>query len=137
AATANAARVRPIWSPSGSTPGAPGNNASFLFASFGQNKGGSVKVYCASILLHARRERPRSRAAQQRDELAAFHSITSLARASSVGATVRSRVLAVLRLMLSANLVGCSTGTSPGFAPLRIRSTCVAARRNMSEMLGP
>ena len=33
---------------------------------------------------------------------------------------VRPRALAVLRLMTSANLVGCSTGRSAGLAPLRI-----------------
>jgi hypothetical protein len=38
---------------------------------------------CA-ILLRARRERPRCRAAEQRHEFAPFHSITSSARASSV-----------------------------------------------------
>ncbi len=49
-------------------------------------------------LLRARRERPRRRTAEQRNELAAFHhSITSSARA-----------------------VGCTTGKSPGLAPLRI-----------------
>ena len=31
--------------------------------------------------------------------------------------------LAVLRLMTSSNLVGCSMGRSPGLAPLRMRST--------------
>src|SRR6266545_1031195 len=35
-------------------------------------------------LLRARRERPRRRAAEQRDELAPLHSITPSARASSV-----------------------------------------------------
>jgi hypothetical protein len=34
--------------------------------------------------------------------------------------------LAVLMLMLSSNVVGCSTGRSAGFAPLRILSTYVA-----------
>src|SRR5262249_33571758 len=55
------------------------------------------------LLLRARRERPRGRrAAEQRDELAAFHhSITSSARASSVGGTSRPRALAVLRLITS------------------------------------
>src|SRR5262249_26773956 len=52
-------------------------------------------------LLRARRERPSSRAAEQRDELAPFHSITSSARASSVGGTVRPSSLAVLRLTAS------------------------------------
>src|SRR5262249_10321752 len=46
-----------------------------------------------------------SRAAEQRDELAAPHSITSSARASSVGGTVRPSALAVLRLMTSSYLV--------------------------------
>ena len=42
-------------------------------------------------LLRARRERPRGRrAAEQRDELAPPHSITSSARASSVGGTVEA-----------------------------------------------
>ena len=58
-------------------------------------------------LLRARRERPRGRrAAEQRDELAPPHSITSSARASSVGGTSRPSALAVLRLMSSSNLVG-------------------------------
>ena len=35
------------------------------------------------------------------------HSITSSARASSVGGTSRPSALAVLRLMTSSNLVGC------------------------------
>jgi hypothetical protein len=38
-------------------------------------------------LLRPRRERPRGRAAEQRDELATRHSITSSARASSVAGT--------------------------------------------------
>ena len=44
-------------------------------------------------------------AAEQRDELAALHSITSSARASSVGGTSRPSALAVLRLMINSNLV--------------------------------
>src|SRR6266403_3543351 len=51
------------------------------------------------------------------------HSITSSARASNVGGTVRPTALAVLRLMNSSTLVGCWTGISTGFAPLRILST--------------
>jgi hypothetical protein len=62
----------------------------------------------ALALLRARRERPRRRcAAEQRDELASFHSITSSARASRVAGTSRPSALAVLRLMASWNLVGC------------------------------
>src|SRR5262245_26034848 len=52
-----------------------------------------------------------------------FHSITSSARASSAGGTVRPSAFAVLRLMLSSYLVGACTGRSAGFSPLRMRST--------------
>ena len=50
-----------------------------------------------------------------------FHSITSSARASSVGGTARPSALAVLRLTTSSNFVGCTTGRSLGFSPLRMR----------------
>jgi hypothetical protein len=45
------------------------------------------------------------------------YSITSLARASREGGTVSPSALAVLRLITSSNLVGCSTGSSTGLAP--------------------
>ena len=57
------------------------------------------------------------------DELAPPHSITSSARASSVGGISRPSAFAVIRLMTRSNLVGCSTGRSAGFAPRRILST--------------
>src|SRR5262249_53679677 len=79
-------------------------------------------------LLRPRRNRPRSRAAEQRDERPARHSITSSARASSVGGTSRPSVLAVFRLITSSNLVGCCTGRSAGFAPLRIRPALAPPR---------
>src|SRR5262245_54356576 len=96
-------------------------------------RGGKGRIRCSGIgesddrrrwLLRPRRERPRRcRAAEERDEVAAHHSITSSARASSVGGMSSPSVLAVLRLMTSSNLVGCSTGMSAGFAPRRILST--------------
>src|SRR5262245_48085507 len=49
------------------------------------------------------------------------HSITSSARASSVGGTSIPSALAVLRLMIRSNLVGCTTGRSLGLSPLRTR----------------
>src|SRR5262249_77638 len=52
-------------------------------------------------LLRACCERPCRRAADQRDELAPFHSITSSARASSAGGISRPSGFAVLRLMTS------------------------------------
>jgi hypothetical protein len=51
------------------------------------------------------------------------YSITSSARAMSDGGTVRSSVLAVLRLIASSYLVADCTGKSAGFSPLRMRST--------------
>src|SRR5689334_15860543 len=61
-------------------------------------------------LLRGSRQRPRYGAAEQRDELAPLHSITSSARASNVGGTVRPSALAVCRLMTNSNLVDCKTG---------------------------
>src|SRR4029453_6575782 len=82
--------------------------------------------------------RPRDRrAAEQRDELAAFHSITSSARAMSVGGSSMPRALAVFALMISSNRVGCSIGKSDGRDPFRILSTKVAARRFASNRLVP
>src|SRR5262245_2835008 len=74
-----------------------------------------IKMKCA------RRERPPRHAAEQRDELAAGHSITSSAVASSVGGTVRPSSLAVARLMTSSNFDACITNRSAGLAPLKMR----------------
>src|SRR5262245_34113163 len=72
-------------------------------------------------LLRACRERPSRRAAEQRDEFAAFHSITSSARTRIDVGTSRPSALAVLRLMISSTLMACWIGKSAGFSPLRIR----------------
>src|SRR5262249_43305846 len=74
-------------------------------------------------LLRARRERPRRRAADERDEFAPPHSITSSAMASTPGGMVTPSASAVCRLMTSSNLVACRIGRSAGFSPLRIRAT--------------
>src|SRR5262245_35733945 len=67
-------------------------------------------------LLRARRERPHCRsAAEQNDELAPFHSITSSARASNGAGTSRPSAFAVLRLITSSYLVGACTGRSLAF----------------------
>jgi hypothetical protein len=55
------------------------------------------------------------------DKMIVAHSMTSSAMANSVGGTVMPSAFAVLRLITSSNLVGCMTGKSPGFSPLRIR----------------
>jgi hypothetical protein len=59
-------------------------------------------------LLRPRHERPsRSRAAEQRDELAARHSITSSAVNNSRGGISSPSAAAALRLITSSYLVGC------------------------------
>src|SRR5262249_10053187 len=63
--------------------------------------------------------------------------ITLSARTSTFGGIVRPICLAVFRLMMNANLVGCSTGRSAGFAPFRILSTYLAAPRDCSKGFGP
>jgi len=62
----------------------------------------------------------------------ACYSITSSARASSVGGISMPSDLAVFRLIVNSNLVGCSMGRSAGFSPLRMRLTKEAARRDRS-----
>src|SRR5262249_41952285 len=91
-----------------------------------RGSGGEMQIPDPSNLcrLRARRKRPhRRRAAEQRDELPTLHSITSSARASTVAGTSRPSALAVLTFTISSNLVGCCTGRSAGFSPLRMRST--------------
>src|SRR6516162_9079344 len=62
--------------------------------------------------------------AGQRDELAPRdHSITSSARTINVIGTWSPIALAALRLRISSNFVGCSTGRLEGLAPRRILST--------------
>jgi hypothetical protein len=52
---------------------------------------------------------------------APVYSMTSSAMASSDGGTERPSALAVLRLIASTKWVGCTTGRSAGFSPLRTR----------------
>ena len=65
------------------------------------------------------------------------HRITRSALANRFGGIVNPICLAVLRLITSSNFVGCSTGISDGFAPLRILSNWTAARRMTSAPSGP
>ena len=74
---------------------------------------------------HARR---RQSECCKSDELPPPHSITSSARARRVGGKRSPSKSAALRLTTSSILVGCSTGRSDGFAPLKIRSMKPAAR---------
>src|SRR5438874_1410344 len=47
------------------------------------------------------------------------------------------RAFAVFMLMTSSNLVGCTTGSSAGFSPLRIRPARIPAWRYVSPIWGP
>src|SRR5438128_8930466 len=53
----------------------------------------------------------------RKKSVSAVYSITSSARASTVGGISRPSALAVLRLMTSSYLVGACTGRSAGFSP--------------------
>src|SRR5262245_54357672 len=94
-----------------------------------------------SGLLRARHNWPRSRAAEQRDELAAFqrcnHSITSSASDSRLSEMLIPSAFAVFMLMISSNLVTCSTGSSAGFAPFRIFALYTPTCRYTSTKLRP
>src|SRR5262249_18755917 len=57
------------------------------------------------------------------EPLAHDHWITWSARSSSDCGIVRPSAFAVFRLITNSNFVGCSTGRSAGFAPLKILST--------------
>src|SRR6516164_4924472 len=64
-----------------------------------------------------------SRAAEQRDELAACHSITSSARRRIEVGSSTPIVFAVFRLTANSKFAVCSTGSSAGCAPRRIFAT--------------
>jgi hypothetical protein len=51
----------------------------------------------------------------------AHYSITSSARARSVGGTGKPRAVAVFMLITNSYFADCATGRSEGFSPLRIR----------------
>jgi hypothetical protein len=62
-----------------------------------------------------------------------LYSITSSSRASGVGGTVRPSAFAVLRLMTSSNLVGCSIGRSAGNLLCNALSVVVESWRSRNE----
>ncbi len=65
------------------------------------------------------------------------YSITLSARSKIDGGIVIGSAFAVLRFTTNSDLVGCSIGSSAGFAPLAIRSTYPAAHANMTVKPGP
>ncbi len=79
----------------------------------------------------------RSAASVVRKKEPSVHSITSSASNCIEFGTSIPRTFAVLRLMTKSNLVGCSTGSSPGFAPRKILSTYSAARWYRAGLFAP
>ena len=79
-----------------------------------------IPISASTAAARAPRAATCRRAAEQRDELAALHSITSSAATSSLSGIVRPIVFAACRLMTSSNLVDCATGKSAGLAPFKI-----------------
>jgi hypothetical protein len=77
----------------------------------------------ADVMLQGRERQLRARSGLMHCNKQRLYSITSSARASRVGGTVRPSTLAVLRLCASSYLVGFCTGRSAGFSPFRMRST--------------
>src|SRR5215207_1403414 len=67
------------------------------------------------------------RSCQRAERLRPPHSITSSARARSVGGIVRFSAFAVVRLTTRSNRIACSIGRSAGLAPFRTLSTKTAA----------
>src|SRR6266511_3247631 len=90
-----------------------------------------------SQLLAACDEWPRRCAAEQRDEIAANHSITASTRSKNASGIVRPMAFAVLRLIASSNLVGCSMGKSLGCLPCKILCTNLAPCRNAAGPSAP
>ena len=78
------------------------------------------EIYCEKIRGCSCREATRLLSTRA---LTSSYSITSSARVSSVGGMLMPSALAVLKFITNSNLVGCSTGRSAGFAPLKILST--------------
>src|SRR5258708_38472763 len=68
------------------------------------------------VLLRARRQRPRRRAAEQRDEMPSFHSITSSARA--IGASL-SRELGLATRAAATMLIFLYLGSAVTSAPIQ------------------
>ena len=89
-----------------------GSQMGFYWLRLGQNKSNTNKTYGRHCYVHF----------VPKADIATY-SITSSASDCIELGIVSPSVLAVPRLMSDSNLVGCSTGTSPGFSPLRIRAT--------------
>jgi hypothetical protein len=97
-----------------------------------------VRIPVFSFCLIKRRESGRTGPRRPNfTDVAQLYSITSSARASSIGGTSRPSALAVFRLITNSYCVGCRTGISAGFEPFKICPTYSPAWRYIQLMLGP
>ena len=81
----------------------------------------AIRSPASPAAAHAPRAATSRRAAEQRDELAAFIIRSPRRRARAAGrGTVKAKCLCGLEVDDESNLVGCKTGRSAGFSPLRI-----------------
>ena len=79
---------------------------------------------CGKTLCERDQRRSERAGGKRSEKFATFvHSITFSAVIRSDCGILRPNALAVLPLMNNSNFVGCSTGRSPGLAPLKILST--------------
>jgi hypothetical protein len=90
---------------------------------------------------HDSRRRTIAIATQRKESLSSLppdsHLITRSALAKTFGGMVNPICLAAFKFAVKINLVGYSTGNSPGFAPFKILSTNLAARRYDSLRSAP
>src|SRR6516225_4528094 len=96
----------------------------------GSRTSGAAHVVPFLLCVEGRDEPAAPRVTFCHEQLQQNYSITSSARASSEGGTVRSSAFALLRLIASSSLVACSTGRSLGLAPCSILSMYSATRTN-------
>ena len=93
-------------------------------------RAGGQETDCRKVRrLQAAGDRAQRAGADQRQDVAALHSITSSARSRKAIGIARPIAFAVLRLITNSNFVGSSTGRSAGLAPFRILPTVAAVWR--------
>ena len=98
---------------------------------------GEVDANGAARDQHSADQRDDQQRVFRKETPAPGHSTTRSARSSSDFGTVMPSARATFRLTVRSSLLGCSIGRSPARAPLRMRSTWVAARRRRSLMSAP
>jgi len=110
--------VAPITLPRSSASLSSGNEVPHIFTRESRLRPKEFLISSAKRLLQQNLSQPDSCTAAKDTR----YSITSSARCWSCKGTPRPSALAVFILITSSNLTGAWTGSSPGFAPFRMRS---------------